>query len=47
MKLPNDLIKDLQLARVYRAIGVLLELAVIYASVYGIYAVISTVISWF
>lgn len=47
MKLSNDLVKDLQKARVYRAVAVLLEIAAIYTIIWGIHTGISEIISWF
>lgn len=47
MKLSNELVKDLQKARLYRAIAVLLELAALYAVVWGIHIAIVEIISWF
>lgn len=44
MKLPTQLDKEFQKARVYRGIAVLLELAAIYAVVYGIYIVIARLV---
>lgn len=46
MKLPNQLDKEFQQARVYRGIAVLLELTAIYVTVYGIYIAITSVASW-
>lgn len=46
MKLSNDLVKDLQKARVYRAVAVLLEIAAIYAIIWGISVVVQGVLSW-
>jgi len=47
MKLSNDLVKDLQKARVYRGIAVLLEILALYVVVWGMYTAVSTIISWF
>lgn len=47
MKLSNDLIKDIQLARLYRSVAVILEITSIYAVVWGIYTALSVVAGWF
>jgi len=46
MKLSNDLIKDIQLARLYRSVAVMLEIGTLYALVWGIYTALSVVASW-
>ena len=46
MKLSNDLIKDIQLARLYRALSVIVELTSIYAVVWGIHTALTTIASW-
>lgn len=47
MKLSNDLVKDLQKARVYRSIAILLEICVFYLLIWGAYTAIAEIISWF
>lgn len=46
MKLSNDLVKDIQLARLYRAVAVILEIGTLYAVVWGIYTALAVVASW-
>ena len=47
MKLSNELVKDIQLARLYRSVAVILELGTLYAVVWGIYTALSVVAGWF
>jgi len=46
MKLSNELVKDIQLARLYRSVAVILELGTLYAVVWGIYTALSVVAAW-
>jgi len=46
MRLQNNLNKDLQLARLYRSIAVLFELATIYAVAWTVIEILKWAISW-
>jgi len=47
MKLSGDLVKDIQLARIYRSIALILEILAIYLVIWGLYALSSWLWTWF
>jgi|DEB0MinimDraft_6_1074348.scaffolds.fasta_scaffold04141_8 hypothetical protein len=47
MKLSGDLVKDIQLARIYRSIALILEILAIYLVIWGLYTLSSWLWTWF
>lgn len=47
MRLPNELNREIQIARALRGVAVITELAAIYFLIWGVYTGITTVIGWF
>jgi len=47
MKLSGDLVKDIQLARIYRSIALILEILAIYLVIWGLYTLSSYLWTWF